>query len=339
MSGALRGRRRITWLVFTIPLALGLALGLLWGLAAPAPAQALAPNPRAGGYTGPEFCANCHGDVHAQWQDTRHSQAFSSPIFQQNWQELGSQFRCLACHTTGYDPSTSSYAYPGVTCESCHGPFQIGHPEQPMPVTPDAALCATCHETTTNEWRASRHGQAGIDCQSCHDPHAQAPLAESVTALCANCHRDPGQTFTHGTHADAGLECSSCHMYTSRRSAPPIGGLVPTGHTFTVGSEACIGCHQDTVHTRDAILALSGEVGELAEIDPEDLRQTVQEQAQQISALEARGTVRLYTGLAQGAIIGLLTGGVAAWIVSRRIKVVEVEGGEDEREAAQEEGT
>jgi hypothetical protein len=33
----------------------------------------------------------------------------------------------------------------------------------------------------------------------------------------------------------------------------------------------------------------------------------------------------LYVGLAQGAIVGLAVGAVAAWIVSRRIKVVEVE--------------
>jgi hypothetical protein len=118
-------------------------------------------------------------------------------------------------------------------------------------------------------------------------------------------------------------------MYTSPQSAPPIGGLVPTGHTFTVGSEACIGCHQDTVHTRDTILALGGELSEAAQADPEALRQQVQDQEEQISELEARSTARLYTGLAQGAIIGLITGGAAAWIVSRRIRVIETDGDEE----------
>jgi len=47
-----------------------------------------------------------------------------------------------------------------------------------------------------------------------------------------------------------------------------------------------------------------------------------------IENLQAQSTVRLYTGLAQGAIVGLVTGGVAAWVVSRRIRVVE----EDENE-------
>jgi membrane associated rhomboid family serine protease len=36
--------------------------------------------------------------------------------------------------------------------------------------------------------------------------------------------------------------------------------------------------------------------------------------------------VRLYVGLAQGAIVGLIVGAVAAWIVSRRLRLVDEEG-------------
>ncbi len=235
------------------------------------PAQAT-PSPAEATYAGPDFCANCHKDVHEEWDSTRHAQAFSSPIFQQNWEELGSEFACLQCHTTGYDAETNSYAAEGVTCESCHGPFVVGHPEKPMPFNPDAELCATCHTTTTNEWMASPHGAAGVDCQSCHNPHSQAPKAESVSALCTNCHSDPGEGFAHSTHANSGLECSNCHMYTAPTDAPAIGGLVPTGHTFTVGSEACINCHQDTVHTRDTIVALTGGAAAPGGQDPDRAR-------------------------------------------------------------------
>jgi hypothetical protein len=106
-------------------------------------------------------------------------------------------------------------------------------------------------------------------------------------------------------------------------------GLVPTGHTFAVGSDACIGCHQDTVHTRDEIIKLTGETQELSQLNTATLQQQLDEQEQQISKLEARSSVRLYTGLAQGAIIGLITGGAAAWVVSRGIRLVEVN--EDEK--------
>ena len=102
-------------------------------------------------------------------------------------------------------------------------------------------------------------------------------------------------------------------------------GLVPTGHTFTVGSDACIGCHQDTVHTRDTIVRLSGQVEGIPETDSASLEKQIQEQEQAIEELKAQSSVRLYTGLAQGAIVGLVTGGVAAWVVSRRIRVVEDE--------------
>ncbi|MDD2695952.1 MAG: cytochrome c3 family protein [Anaerolineales bacterium] len=324
MSRLKHNPQLLTKLVFVCIFLLFVLLGAAAGYSQPASA-APAPHPasQATGYAGSQACGNCHKDIHANWQTTRHALAFSSPIFQQDWTKLGSRTTCLACHTTGYDPNTGNYVEEGVTCESCHGAFQPDHPEQPMPVKPNADLCATCHKTSTDEWRASPHVKAGIQCQACHDPHSQTPKAESVTALCTNCHKDMGEGFTHGTHASAGLECSNCHMYTGPRSGNPIEGLVPTGHTFTVGSEACIGCHQDTVHSRAEIIKLSGEVAEVKDMDAETLKQKVQEQEEQIATLESRSTVRLYTGLAQGAIIGLMTGGAAAWVVSRGIRIVE----------------
>lgn len=119
-------------------------------------------------------------------------------------------------------------------------------------------------------------------------------------------------------------------MYTAPRTEDPIMGLVPTGHTFAVGSDTCIACHKDTVHTRDTIVKLSGQAEATPVINVETLQKQVSEQEQTISQLEARSSVRLYTGLAQGAIVGLVTGGVAAWVVSRRIRVVEED--EDEQE-------
>jgi predicted CXXCH cytochrome family protein len=287
--------------------------------------QAPAPPAAEATYAGPDFCANCHEDVHAQWSSTRHSQAFSSPIFQQNWEEKGNEFACLQCHTTGYDADSNSYAAEGVTCESCHGPFIVGHPEKPMPFNPSAELCATCHKTTTDEWRASPHGAVQLDCQSCHNPHSQKPKAESVTALCTNCHNDPGQGFAHSTHANSGLECSNCHMYTAPTDAPPIGGLIPTGHTFTVGSEACINCHQDTVHTRDTIVALTGGEAAPQAQTPAEMEAEITSLQAETQQLESSATSNLYAGLVQGAIIGLVVGGTGAWIVSKRLKVFEVE--------------
>jgi predicted CXXCH cytochrome family protein len=327
MKNILFRNRYTPWLVFALLFTASLALGALFGqaqsaIAAPGPAQKAQ---ATGSYAGPEACKACHEETYDTWQSTRHAQAFSSPIFQRDWQAEGSDFTCLECHTTGYDLAQNTYSHEGVTCESCHGPFQPGHPQTLMPQNPDAELCSTCHKTTTDEWRSSPHHAAGIQCQSCHNPHSQTPRAATVTELCTNCHKEMQDTFAHGTHAEAGLECSNCHMYTAPREGDAIMGLVPTGHTFTVGSEACIGCHQDTVHTRDSIVRLSGQVEGVPEVDTETLEQQISQQSMAIQELEQQNSVRLYTGLVQGAIVGLIIGGVVAWVVSRRISIVEVE--------------
>ena len=320
-------RKKLSWLAFlgVFTLSLAITIGVL--LVQPVTAAPL-PVPSAQGisYAGSASCAQCHEEIHTNWMVTRHANAFSSPIFQRDWTELSKQTSCLECHTTGYDAASGTYSEEGITCESCHGPFDPRHPGQAMSITPDADLCSRCHKTTTDEWRASPHHAADIQCQSCHDPHSQTPLADSVTDLCTNCHKEMSDSFTHGTHANAGLECSNCHMYTAPRDGSPIMGLVPTGHTFTVGSEACIGCHQDTVHTRDELIKLDGAAPEAAQEETvETLEKTVQDQQQAIASLQTSAEVRLYTGLVQGAIIGLVTGGVAAWVVSKRITVVEEE--------------
>jgi predicted CXXCH cytochrome family protein len=318
-----------SWLVFCFVFSICAITGALLAVTHPVTAApATGPAQQVAGYAGSQSCAQCHQDIHSAWQGTRHAQAFTAPIFQRDWTQLGSQVSCLECHTTGYDTATGKYAEAGVTCEACHGPFQPDHPNQPMPITPNADLCGKCHKTTTDEWRASVHGQQGIQCEACHNPHSQTPKAASVTELCTTCHKDRGTSFTHSTHANAGLECSNCHMFTSPRTNDPIQGLVPTGHTFTVGSDACIACHQDTVHSRNEILKLSGEVSQLQSANTATLEQQVQTQQQQIGDLKAQSANRLYIGLAQGAIVGLLTGGAAAWVVSRGIRVVEVK--EDE---------
>lgn len=319
-----QNHRQWSLLIFLFFFASSVAVGIALSIASPVEA---APVSQTDGitYAGSQTCKLCHDPIHSDWTSTRHAHAFSSPIFQRDWSELSRQTQCLECHTTGYDSTTGQYTEEGVSCEACHGPFQPKHPAENMSITPNAELCAKCHKPTTDEWRASPHNAAGIQCQACHNPHAQTPMAATVTELCGNCHKDRGDSFTHGTHANAGLECSNCHMYTTPLTSDPIGGLVPTGHTFSVGSDACIGCHKETVHTRDEIIKLTGEVAHQEEITVSDLQQTIEDQDKAINSLKASSSVRLYTGLVQGAIVGLVTGGAAAWVVSKRIRLVEVD--------------
>ena len=104
-----RGR---IWIAFGLTFLLCVILGGIYGGAQPASASpALKPSPQEGGFAGPESCANCHEEIHDNWILTRHAHAFSSPIFQQNWEEIGSRFTCLECHTTGYDEAAGTYAF------------------------------------------------------------------------------------------------------------------------------------------------------------------------------------------------------------------------------------
>jgi predicted CXXCH cytochrome family protein len=329
MSSLKKNGKHWRWVIFGLFMLTGLLAGAVAGLVIPAnaapPAQTTEQPPLpSGAYAGSQACGNCHDEMHETWTSTRHAQAFSSPIFQRDWAELAKQTSCLQCHTTGFDAQSGAYAEEGVGCEACHGSFQPNHPAEQMPLEPDADLCARCHKNTSDEWQASPHSAAEVQCQACHNPHSQTPMADSITELCTNCHKERGDSFTHSTHANEGLECSNCHMYTKPREGDPIGGLVPTGHTFAVGSDACIGCHQETVHTRDELMKLGGEMPAPTP-DVTALQQTIHDQEQELSSLETMSTVRLYTGLVQGAIIGLVTGGVAAWVVSRRIREVEVD--------------
>jgi len=317
-------RKHQTWLIFGLVFLVCVGLGALISQVQPAVAAPDTQGSEPQSYAGSSACAICHEDLHTEWMTTRHAQAFSAPIFQRDWTELGKQTSCLECHTTGFNPVTGGYAEEGVTCESCHGPFQPTHPAEPMPFTPNAELCSQCHKGTVDEWLASPHSKANVQCQACHNPHSQTPMAATVTELCSNCHKERGDSFTHGTHASSGLECSNCHMYTAPRTEDPIMGLAATGHTFAVGSEACVGCHQETVHTRNEIIKLTGEVEAAGTVDTASLEQKIVEQEEDIAHLEVQNASRLYIGLVQGAIVGLVTGGAAAWVVSKGIRVVEV---------------
>lgn len=317
-------RKHSAWIVFSIVFFVCIGLGGVISQAQTAAAAPAEQGAQPQSYAGSSACALCHEDLHTEWMTTRHAQAFSAPIFQRDWTELGQQTSCLECHTTGFNPVNGSYAEEGVTCESCHGPFQPNHPAEPMPFTPNAELCSNCHKGTVDEWLASPHAKGGVQCQSCHNPHSQTPKAASVNELCGNCHKERGDSFTHSTHASSGLECSNCHMYTRPLTEDPIMGLVPTGHTFSVGSDACVGCHQETVHTRNEIIKLTGEVEAAGTVDTASLEQTIAEQKEDIASLETQNASRLYIGLVQGAIVGLVTGGAAAWVVSRGIRIVEV---------------
>jgi len=83
-----------------------------------------------------ERCASCHGDVHAQWRQSAHGNAFREPFYQKNVKDIIAQ-RNIA-HTRH--------------CESCHNPaalFSGALTDKPSfkkrPFDDDGVSCIACH--------------------------------------------------------------------------------------------------------------------------------------------------------------------------------------------------
>lgn len=243
-------------------LLIGLLVGLL-GFLLTGMALAAPPEPD---YEGPEKCAECHSTEAEAWQKSPHARALTD--IDQSLQSActegadSADCTCLTCHTTDFSPAEQTYAYGGVSCEACHGPYVEDHPKNGvMQLDVDSSVCRNCHDDTYQDWKASSHGQVGVQCIGCHLSHSQ-DFRLTDEELCGACHRDHLEDFAHNAHSAEGITCVDCHM----SAAPaPSGddslalasagfslGRGPTpSHSFTVASESCVNCHKQTIHEED----------------------------------------------------------------------------------------
>jgi len=148
-------------------------------------------------------CGNCHVSTNAQWQSTKHAQAYATIADVPN-----AATNCAGCHTvsergnkvaltgTGGWSTVNSDAYKNVQCESCHGPG-LDHVTNPeikanWPLaridirTPDSvATCGNCHSGEAHhpfaeQWKLSGHSNeelaaaegANTSCNGCHEGRA-----------------------------------------------------------------------------------------------------------------------------------------------------------------------
>lgn len=205
-----------------------------------------------GNYQSPQRCRECHEAEFQAWSNTTHANASFDPIFQLYLQQAEEPGECFACHTTGYSAITGQFMLAGVTCEACHGPYRLEHPEESMVIAESEDLCGTCHTSTLLEWTSSRHGKVGVTCVGCHEVHTQKTRAAAATnSLCAGCHHDRTQDPTHTIHVvEADVRCVDCHL---ARPSDDVGGAVNghavTGHSFAVFINTCSDCHPASLPT------------------------------------------------------------------------------------------
>jgi len=129
---------------------------------------------------------------------------------------------------------------------------------------------------------------------------------------CAKCHEERYQAFAHATHASAGADCETCHMYRPPASSMTE-GRVSTGHTFTIGPEACAHCHRNTIHTRHEIPDLTQEVSSLRAELPTGAADRLSYLEEEVDQLQHAAARNLYVGLAAGGVVGGAAGFAAAW--------------------------
>ncbi len=232
----------------------GLCFALPFGLVT-AVAQAQTLQPPADGE-----CQDCHEITQVKWANSAHGQALSSPTFQATWQEKGSPAECLACHTTGFDPETGTYAYEGVSCSTCHSSDTGNHPDEIMPTDVSSRMCGECHLDTYAEWETSTHGAENQTCATCHDVHSTSIKAAEAQELCQSCHLDEVHYYQYTSHSEEGLLCTDCHVNVS-------GSIMGEGHaqrkhTFTVDLNTCNECHSQGLHYPSGQLMAEAGIGQ-----------------------------------------------------------------------------
>ena len=161
-------------------------------------------------------------------------------------------YSCGPCHMTAYSKAgnqdglpgmVGTWAFPGITCEECHGPG-AAHANAPsktnIRVDKSPAACGKCHirgapdkipagggfiqhHEQYNEYLAGPHA-GKVSCATCHDPHKRA--AVSIRKQCADCHPSQAKNFTGSKMQRSGVTCVNCHMPPGGKSAEAFGKYV-----------------------------------------------------------------------------------------------------------------
>jgi hypothetical protein len=184
------------------------ALALLLLLVAPAGAVELSAT----------ACRGCHAAEHAEWQRSRHGQAWTNAIFQREYRARPLAW-CVTCHAPLAEQQAEVAAHgdgalakEGVGCLACHlregrlvsARRRNGSPHDTL-VDEDFAeprLCARCHQF--NFPRIADERVIGLTAQ---------PMQDTI-----------GQ---HARGPDADLRCISCH---AARELAPARHLFPGAH-------------------------------------------------------------------------------------------------------------
>lgn len=146
-------------------------------------------------YSSSQSCGSCHLKEHDEWEESRHSLAYTNPIFQDGL-SAENKNECKNCH----GPIESNRSE-GVNCSTCHlrenkiltasnGLDSSVHTFEKTNILSSSEFCANCHQfnfhkvkngvsiltedpmqNTYEEWRRySQRTPNALSCQGCHMP-------------------------------------------------------------------------------------------------------------------------------------------------------------------------
>ena len=164
-------------------------------------------------------CAGCHAEVHADWSQSRHGQAWTNPIFQREYKDRPLAW-CVHCHAplreqlAEVERGGERAGREGITCAACH--IRDGK------MLARGRAAASPHET---EVRADFGGPAY--CAGCHQFNfpviaAAPPGPGQVVGYTAHPMQDTARQ--HATGPRAAQECLGCHR------SGEAGHRFPGGH-------------------------------------------------------------------------------------------------------------
>jgi hypothetical protein len=201
-----------------------------------------------------QSCKDCHKREFEDWSQSRHSQAWSNPVFQEGFL-LEPSDRCIYCHAplsqqldeirSRRQPSLSPE---GVNCVTCHmrngeiyssrGSGSGYHPYSKDLSLKSPQFCAGCHQFNFNK---TINGQMFLSNNSIQNTYEEwnQYRKKGGTKTCQECHMTQGRHTFQGAHSPQMVRKAiqltirtSEHFADISLKAGEVGHLIPTGDLF-----------------------------------------------------------------------------------------------------------
>ena len=195
-------------------------------------------------------CAQCHDEVpthyyYAEWSNSGHANMTRTPS------ASPSRIACVRCHTTpGFieycdnlaNPGTyaTNYNFEALTCQGCHDPHSAANPHQ---LRTSSSVALADGTVITNA------GGGGF-CMNCHTSR-NGSVTNSLVEYPAL------QVTWNGGNAFGPHDSPQADMLEGE-NAVTYGQVIAQGPHALVVSNTCVGCHMQTISSKDPAFTLAG---------------------------------------------------------------------------------